>query len=79
VTVAELHRVAEIGGLGAGAVVTELASAVKLSALARSGAGPGQACPFQDGKGESCLPGGCGTPGLSAWHMRASLEQALLR
>ncbi|MEZ7129036.1 DUF4158 domain-containing protein [Nonomuraea sp. AD125B] len=78
VMVAELHRVAEIGRLGAGAVVTEPVPAVKLSVPARSGAGTGQACPFQDVKGESYLPGGCGTPGLSAWHMRASLEQALL-
>ncbi|GAA2789070.1 hypothetical protein ACFQGX_37975 [Nonomuraea dietziae] len=37
VMVAELHRVAEIGGLGAGAVVTEPVSAVKLAALARYG------------------------------------------
>jgi hypothetical protein len=35
--VADLHRVAEIGGLGAGAVVTEPVPAVKLSALARYG------------------------------------------
>ncbi|MFG6201005.1 DUF4158 domain-containing protein [Nonomuraea sp. JJY05] len=37
VMVAELHRVAEIGGLGAGAVATEPVPAVKLSALARYG------------------------------------------
>lgn len=35
--VAELHRVAEIGGLGAGAMVVEPVPTVKLSAPARYG------------------------------------------